>query len=143
MKVVEHIDHAPDGWVEPDFDDAAWSTGSMPLSWTMYHTGLFRGTFSVDDKKTVDGVRVQGNFFQQANVVVYLNGTIVAKVDNLGRGGGIADVRFTDYAMKLLKKGENTVAVSTRHMRRWGPYRGTYKAAVPMSFWVETMQAAK
>lgn len=143
MKIVEHIDHAPEGWIEPNFDDAAWSTGSMPLAWTMYHTGLFRGKFNVDDKSAVDSVRVQGNFFQQANVVVYLNGKIVAKVDNLGRGGGIADVRFTDYAMKLLKRGENTVAVSTRHQRRWGPYRGTYKAAVPMSFWVETRQVAK
>jgi len=137
MKIVEHMSHAPEGWTEPRFDDSAWNEARPPLSWTMYHTALFRGKFNVDDKHAIDGLRVQGNFFQQANVVVYLNGELVAKVDNLERGGGTADVRLTDYAMKLLRNGENTVAISSRHKRRWGPYRGTYKTAATVGFWVE------
>lgn len=137
MTLVEHISQAPDGWAQPKFDDKSWAEASLPLSWCPYHTALFRTKFNIENKDAFDGLRVQGGFFQQANVVIYLNGKIVAKVDDLDRGGGTTDARFTDSAMKLLKNGENTIAVSSRHKRRWGPFRGTYKSAATVSFWVE------
>ncbi len=143
MKIVEHIKHAPDGWTEPKFDDSSWYTAKTPLSWTMYHTALFRGKFNVDDKNAFDALRIQGNFFQQGNVVIYLNGELVAKIDNLDRGGGTTDARLTDYAMKLLRNGENTLAIASRHKRRWGPYRGTYKTAATMGFWAEALEKAE
>lgn len=141
MKLLEHISQAPEKWVEPGFDDASWSKATLPLSWCPYHTALFRSKFNVEDKTAIDGLRVQGRFFQQANVVIYLNGELVAKVDNLERGTGVTDALLTDYAMKLLKKGENTVAISSRHKRRWGPFRGKYKTAATVSFEVQARKA--
>jgi len=141
MKVVEHISHAPGDWTEPEFDDTSWDTATLPVSWTMYHTALFRGKFNVADKKSFDGLRVQGNFFQQQNVLVYLNGELVAKVDELDRGLGTTDIPFTDHALKLLKKGENTIAISSRHKRRWGAYRGTNKTAATMGYWADALKA--
>ena len=137
MKVVEDVSLAPDQWTEPEFDDRGWDEATVPTSWIMYHTALFRGEFNIADKPSVEGLRVRGNFFQQANVVVYLNGELVAKIDNIGRGGGNTIAELTDYALGLLKEGENTVAISSRHLRRWGSYRGTYKTAATVSFAIE------
>lgn len=140
--VLEHISQAPEGWDEPGFDDGGWYDVTLPKSWCPYHTALFRTTFTIEDKEAIDGLRMEGRFFQQANVVIYLNGEVVAKVDNLGRGTGDTDVRFTDYAMTLLKEGENTMAVSSRHKRRWGPFRGTYKTAATVGFEIQARKKA-
>jgi hypothetical protein len=99
----------------------------------MDHTALFRGTFNVDDAAEIDGVRIAGNFFKQDNIVIYLNGKLVAKVD-VGAGDTVAPL--TEYGVKQLKKGENTVAISTRHLRRWGPARGPNARTVSIA--VET-----
>ncbi|MDX1681929.1 MAG: DUF6288 domain-containing protein [Phycisphaeraceae bacterium] len=124
MKLVEDRVQAPEGWADPDFDDADWDDATMPISWAMYHTALFRADFNLEDPSQFDKLRFRGGFFQQGNVMVYINGELVAKVDNIGRGAGMSDGLFTDYAVELLKKGQNTVAVTTRHKRRWGPLRG-------------------
>lgn len=137
MKVVEAVSQAPAGWTEPKFDDSAWNEATLPISWTMYHTALFRSTFNIADTSAVDALRVSGKFFQQANVVVYLNGTLVAKIDNIGRGLGNTVAPLTEEAMSLLRNGENTIALSSRHKRRWGAFRGTYKTAEPVNFTVE------
>jgi hypothetical protein len=135
MKVIENISLAPEGWTEPKFDDRSWNKAVLPISWTMYHTALFRGKFSLEDKNAIDALRLQGRFFQQANALIYLNGEIVAKLDLLGNA--THDIRLTDYALRLLRNGENTIAVSTRHKRRWGPYRGKYVTAATVDFWVD------
>ncbi|MDT8390728.1 MAG: DUF6288 domain-containing protein [Lentisphaeria bacterium] len=137
LKLVETIDQAPEDWTGRRFDDSAWHDAKVPISWCMYHTALFRSTFNVEDKKAFDSLRVQGKFFQQDNVVIYLNGELVAKIDNLGRGLGETDAQLTDYALKLLRDGENTIAISSRHKRRWGAFRGTYKTAEPVDFEVQ------
>ena len=134
MKVVETASQAPAGWTGPKFDDSSWNMATLPISWTMYHTALFRGTFTVNDPSEFDGLRITGKLFQQANVVVYLNGKLVAKIDEIGRGAGNTTAPLTDYAMQLLKKGENTIAISSRHKRRWGSFRGTYKTAATAGF---------
>jgi len=137
MKVVENITQAPTHWTNSDFDDSAWNTAKVPISWTMYHTALFRGQFKITDLSKFDGLRIRGQFFQQANVVVHLNGELVAKIDDIGRGGGYTIAQLTDAAMKLLKEGDNTIAISSRHKRRWGSYRGTYVSAATVSFSAE------
>jgi hypothetical protein len=138
MKVVEHMVHAPEGWTAPGFDDSGWNTATMPISWTMYHTALFRGTFQVTDPAAIEGLRLRGKLFQQANVVIYLNGEVVAKIDEIGRGSGETLAPLNAYGRSLLRAGENTIAVASRHQRRWGPFRGTYKTADPMWFEIET-----
>ena len=133
MRLVEHISNAPAGWTEPKHDDSAWNTTEGPISWTMDHTALFRGKFSVEDPSAIDGVRITGNFFKQDNIVIHLNGKLVAKVD-VGAGDTVAPL--TEYGVKQLKKGENIVAISTRHLRRWGPARGPNARTVSIA--VET-----
>ena len=140
MDIVEHISHAPENWAAEGFEDGDWTEGSLPLSWCPYHTALFRNTFTVEDKNAIDALRVRGRFFQQANVVIYLNGEVVAKIDEIGRGTATINAPLTDYAMELLREGENTVAVSSRHKRRWGPFRGKYKTAATVWFEVQARE---
>jgi sialate O-acetylesterase len=143
LKLVEHSSHAPENWMQPSFDDSDWNTTTLPTSWMMYHTALFRGTFSVDDASAVDGLRLRGQLFQQANVRIYLNGKLVAKIDEIGRGVGDTVAPLTDYGISLLKNGENTIAIASRHRRRWGAFRGTYKSASPMGFEIELSKTKK
>ena len=137
MKLVEDRTQAPEGWAEPGFDASGWDDAAMPLSWAMYHTALFRTTFHVDDKARFDQVRFRGGFFQQGNVLVYLNGELIAKVDNIGRGLGVQEIALTPYAYELLRAGDNTVAVTTQHKRRWGALRGTYTTAEGFTFMLD------
>jgi hypothetical protein len=129
--------------MQPSFDDSDWNTTTLPTSWMMYHTALFRGTFSVDDASAVNGLRLRGKLFQQANVRIYLNGKLVAKIDEIGRGIGDTVAPLTDYGISLLKNGENTIAIASRHRRRWGAFRGTYKSASPMGFEIELSKTKK
>ncbi len=126
MRLTEHIRQAPEGWYRTDFDDGEWDQASLPISWAMYHTPLFRTRFQVDDPAAFEALRIRGIFFQQMNVVIYLNGELVAKVDEIGRGASEIVAPLTDLAREQLRQGENTLAISSRHRRRWGPLRGTY-----------------
>ena len=125
---VEIPDNAPDGWTSPGFDDSSWATTTLPVSWRMYHTSLLRSHFDLENPKDLTGLRLKGLFFQQGNVVVYINGKLAAKIDNLGKGGRDVIAEFTPTTLKSLKKGRNTIAISTLHNRRWGNMRGTYTA---------------
>ncbi len=137
MRLTEHIRQAPDGWYRPDFDDGNWDPAGMPISWAMYHTPLFRTRFHVEDPDALEALRIRGFFFQQMNVVIYLNGELVAKVDEIGRGGSEIVAPLTDLAQAQLRPGENTLAVSSRHRRRWGPMRGTYTTVVGGGFRID------
>ncbi|MDT8389155.1 MAG: DUF6288 domain-containing protein [Lentisphaeria bacterium] len=120
MSVVEDISQAPKDWTKPRFDDAAWMETHLPISWRMYHTALLRTTFNVEDKKAFDGLRFRGWLFRQQGIEIYLNGELIGKVNNLEKKTGNVDAEFKESALKHLKKGENTLAVSTRHNWRWG-----------------------
>jgi sialate O-acetylesterase len=143
MKVVENVAQAPEGWTGLKFDDSGWNKATLPISWTMYHTALFRGKFTVNDKEAIGGLRIAGKFFQQQNVLVYLNGELVAKVDEIDRGLGTVRGEFNEFALKQLRNGENTVSLVTRHKRRWGSYRGTYKTAERVEFTLEGLEKPK
>ena len=134
MKVVEGRDQAPREWTEQKFNDSGWDDAMLPINWTTYHSALFRGKFDITDKKQIEALRLRCNFFQQANVIVYINGKLVAKIDNIGRGTGDMDALLTDYAIELLNNGENTIAVTSRHLRRWGVLRGQYPGSVKVDF---------
>jgi hypothetical protein len=137
MKLIEARGQAPEGWTAPSFDDGQWDEARLPMSWAMYHSVLFRGTFNVKDKSQFDAVRIRGMLFQQGNVLVYINGKLAAKVDQIGRGAGTMDAKLTDYALELLKNGENTIAFTTRHKRRWGALRGKYVQAARFTFMLD------
>lgn len=126
MKLVESRVQAPEGWPAPGFDDSGWNPTPLPISWAPYHAALFRTKVNIPDKQRYDALRFSGMLFQQANVVVYINGKLVAKVDNIDRGLGTVTMPLTDFALETLHEGENTIAFSTRHKRRWGPLRGQY-----------------
>jgi len=126
MKVVESLSQAPEGWTKVDFDDKLWNETTLPISWRLYHTVLYRAKFNIKNKAEFDALRIRGLFFQQLNVQVHINGVNVAKIDNIGRGTSLITAPLTDLAMEVLKNGENTISVSTRHNRRWGPGRGKY-----------------
>lgn len=137
MKVVEDVSQADKDWTQLNFNDSTWDIAELPLSWMMYHTALFRGEFNIQDKSKIEKLRFLGKFFQQNNVLIYINGHLVAKVDEIGRGTGNTEGQLTDYALELLKNGRNIIAFSSRHKRRWGPMRGKYTTAAKVDFKLE------
>jgi sialate O-acetylesterase len=120
MQVVEDMSQAPQGWYRDDFDDSSWSETTLPVSWRMYHTGLLRTTFVLDDPSKIDKLRMFAWVFRQQGIEIYLNGKIIGKVNNLEKKTGNITNEFNDSAVKLLRKGENTLAITTRHNWRWG-----------------------
>jgi len=120
MKVVEDLSQAPEGWTQPRFDDSDWGETYLPISWRMYHTALLRTTFTVKDKKAFDLLRLRGWFFRQQGMEISLNGEVIGKVNNLEKKTGNVAAEFKASALKHLKNGENTLAVTSRHNWRWG-----------------------
>lgn len=120
IKVVEDLSQAPQGWQGPRFDDSDWEETQLPISWRMYHTALLRTTFNVEDRKAFDLLRLRGWVFRQQGIEIYLNGELIGKVNNIERKTGDIDAEFKESALKHLKNGENTLAVTTRHNWRWG-----------------------
>lgn len=119
MKVIEDMNQAPEGWLEPSFDDSGWLETETPISWRMYHTALLRTTFTVEDKKQFDALRLYAWVMRQQDIEIHLNGELIGKINNVGNAGDIENA-FKDSALKHLKNGENTMAIKTRHNWRWG-----------------------
>ncbi len=120
MRVLEDLNQAPEGWMQPAFDDSDWPKTHLPISWRMYHTALLRTTFNVEDKDAWDGLRFRAWLFRQQNIRIYLNGELIGKVNNLEKKTGNVDAEFKESALKHLREGENTLALTTRHNWRWG-----------------------
>ena len=120
MRVLEDLNQAPEGWMQPGFDDSDWPTTHLPISWRMYHTALLRTTFNVEDKDAWDGLRFRAWLFRQQNIQIYLNGELIGKVNNMEKKTGNVDAEFKESALKHLREGENTLALTTRHNWRWG-----------------------
>ena len=56
---------------------------------------------------------------RQQGMKVYLNGKLIAKISNVEKTTEIEYV-FKDSALKHLRNGENTIAITARHDWRWG-----------------------
>jgi hypothetical protein len=119
IKVVENMNQAPDGWSAPSFDDAGWPQTTLPKSWRMYHTALLRTRFHVDDKERFEALRLHSWVLRQQEMEIYLNGTLIGKINSTGNSTHI-EKEFKASALKYLKTGENVLAIKTRHNWRWG-----------------------
>jgi len=117
MKILEAPTQAPEKWIEPQFDDSSWVETTLPMAWRVSHTALMRCKFKIDDKNAFDVMCLRAHLFQQQNVEIYLNGELMAKVDNI-----TADVNelLTGYALRVARNGDNILAVRTQHLKRWG-----------------------
>ena len=71
---------------------------------------------------------------------IYMNGKLVAKIDEIDKGGGTVTGELNAFGMKQLKNGENTICIATRHKRRWGSYRGTYVTSESVGFSIEGLK---
>ncbi len=121
MKVLESIEKAPNGWSEAAFDDSSWVETDLPMSWPLNHTALLRTTFNVENKKDIKALRVRMNTYRQQNMQVFINGKLVAKVNEASNNDGLSAM-LTEQAVKALKDGGNTIAVTTLNNWRWGSY---------------------
>lgn len=119
LKVVESMKQAPAGWSASGFDDSAWLITTLPKSWRMYHTGLLRTDFHVDDKSRFDGLRLHSWVLRQQEMEIYLNGALIAKINGTGNSTHIGE-ELKPSALKHLKTGTNTLAIKARHNWRWG-----------------------
>lgn len=138
IKIVESMSQAPDGWTEEDFDDTDWEWTTLRTTWRMYHTALLRTKFTVDDLDAIEKLRLRGRFFRQLNIQIYINGTLVAKVDQTSKFPVTKEL--TDLARQSLRKGENTLCITTRHNWRWAS-RMNYATGV--AFLIDAMVGAE
>jgi hypothetical protein len=116
LKVLETPSHTPEGWNKPEYDDSRWDETTLPTVWPMAHAALLRTTFEVKDVNAYKGLQVRANVYKQRNLKVYLNGHVVAKVNNMPH---TIEFPLTPYALTMLKNGRNTLAVSTEHGKRY------------------------
>jgi sialate O-acetylesterase len=79
MKILESLSNAPDGWEGKEFDDSSWHETTMPISWHLNHTALFRAPFEISDKTKVKALRLSQYAFRQEEMQVFINGEMVAK----------------------------------------------------------------
>ncbi|MBM3902020.1 MAG: metallophosphoesterase family protein [Verrucomicrobia bacterium] len=129
---------APEGWNQAGFDDSAWPEDrsgfgrttwgeTTPLPWTNRGSGtvLFRTTFQVDDRGTIQSLALLCDW--QGGFVAYLNGqeclrrgldgtpgTPVAfdQKATAFRSAGSAQVLSLDTALPLLRSGTNLLAIA-------------------------------
>ena len=120
MKIVEDLSQAPEGWVGQNFEDELWPQTQLPVSWRMYHTALLRTKFKIEDVSKIDSLRLYSWVFRQQGIEIYLNGNIIGKINNLEKKTGDIESDFLASALKHLRNGENTLAITTRHNWRWG-----------------------
>jgi hypothetical protein len=119
IMVIESMNQAPDGWSAPSFDDAAWPETTLPTSWRMYHTALLRTRFQVDDIDRFDALRLHSWVLRQQEMEIYLNGTLIGKINSTLNSVHIGK-ELKASALKHLKTGQNVLAIKTRHNWRWG-----------------------
>jgi hypothetical protein len=121
IKVVESDASSPAGWAAPDFDESNWPQTTLPISWHLNHRALLRGKFMVEDGHSFSALRMRLWMFRQEGIRVYVNGKLIATIDNLGSGEyRIVTVPLEPSALGALEDGENTIAVSSRNMWCWG-----------------------
>ncbi len=132
LRVIEGLSQAPDGWFEPEFDDRDWLATELPISWHLNHTALARATFEVEDREALDALRLRMWVFRQQDIEVYLNGTLVARINQASNNQWL-NSPLTDGALRALRNGPNTIAVTTRNNWRWGTYFRHYETAFDSS----------
>ena len=121
MKTLESIELAPEGWTENDFDDSTWTETTLPISWHLNHTAVLRAPFEIANRRAIKALRLSQYAFRQDAIQVFINGKPVAKISESG-GGSQITVPLNDHALKLLKKGRNTLAATYKNTWRWGRY---------------------
>lgn len=121
LKVVESIDQAPTEWIIPGFDDSAWVATTLPISWPLNHTALLRASFEVENPRAVQALRLRKYTFRQQNMMIYINGKLVAKINN-ANAESVLDIPLNEGALSALKKGRNVIAATFRNNWRWGRY---------------------
>lgn len=112
------------GWAQPDFDDNAWATATLPAAFSSFHTPATNGAFWF--RKTVplpDGwigqpltLRIGG---ADKHDITYFNGTCV------GATGAGVDLQFWDIPREYpVPASENTTRTATIAVRVWSHVYG-------------------
>lgn len=121
LKVVESLAQAPQGWTTNSFDDSDWTATTLPISWHLNHIALLRAPFEIKNPSEVKALRLRNWTFRQQNMVIYINGTAVAKISNASAESSLT-IPLNEAAVKALKKGRNTIAATYKNNWRWGRY---------------------
>lgn len=125
IQILESISQAPEDWIKPEFDDRDWARITLPTSFAINHTALLRTEFDIADMANVGALRLNMNAFNQKDVVIYINGVVVAKLVGAGNSRDLK-APLKAGAIQALRKGGNTLAIKFRHHWRWGPYLKNY-----------------
>jgi hypothetical protein len=113
----------PDGWAEPEFDDAAWTHGSGGFGTPDTPGAVPRTRWNTKEiwlRRTVelgrfDPAHVQLRVHHDEDADVYFNGKLVARLG--GHTMGYDEIILDEKARSALRKGENRIAVYCRQTR--------------------------
>ncbi|MEO8496641.1 MAG: beta-galactosidase, partial [Planctomycetota bacterium] len=115
-----------DGWEQAGFDDSDWQTGeggfgtkitpntTVRTEWSTNDLWV-RRTFTLDETVSRPSLRL----FHDEDAEVYINGTLVAKVE--GYVVQYVEIPLSDESAHALRRGENTIAVYC-HQTTGGQY---------------------
>jgi len=117
--ILESIRQAPEGWTDPAFNDSSWSQLKLPINWRDNHTILLRAPFEIEDPSKVTALRFNQHAKHLSEMQVFINGKSVAKISSVS-GGRVVNIPLNEHALKLLKKGENTLSATYKNHLRWG-----------------------
>jgi hypothetical protein len=119
LQTMDALTNAPTGWEKPGFDDSTWKdTPKKNKPWPEEPVMLMRTNFEVTNVEELKSLRVRLMIGKKRsrNLTLYLNGNLVARATNLPRCDRIGmDFDLNPGALALLKKGNNTLALSTQH----------------------------
>ncbi len=119
LLTIDSIENAPQGWEQTDFDDSKWKKATFGTAWPKNKYGLIRTSFEVNDSNAFKNLRVRYFAFHLKNMTLYLNGEIVAMgtdIPNMTNG-----FNLNPSALKLLKPGKNTLAISIQRTNSSSP----------------------
>ncbi len=107
----------PEGWMEPAFDDAAWTETEMPISGSKEGRHLVRSTFTL---QSLDGIEeLQLSRSHSGDAEFFLNGEQI-----LERSGG-GSMFLKPSTVGLLREGQNVLAVQVYGAQRPRDQRDT------------------
>lgn len=121
LKVVESLAQAPQEWTTSNFEDTSWTPTTLPISWHLNHIALLRAPFEIKDKDAVKALRIRNWTFRQQDMVIYINGTAVAKISNAAAESSLT-IPLNEAAVNALRNGRNTIAATYKNNWRWGRY---------------------
>jgi sialate O-acetylesterase len=117
LTYAEQKRYLPKDWLAETYNRKGWYTTTLANVWPINHWAVLRTSFRLKGPKDYKRLKLIMRFEFCENTAVYLNGTKIVQCE-----AGVSEMQsliLSDQALKLLRKGENHIAVIALNMGRW------------------------